>query len=43
MTPGKELVWDFVFPWHEEGGLGSTYRCLRYSPDYVQPLLDRIK
>ena len=42
VTPDKEIVWDFVFPWHEEGGLGSTYRCLRYSPDYVQPLLDRI-
>ncbi len=21
---------------------GSTYRCLRYSPDYVEPLLSRI-
>jgi len=42
VTPDKEIVWDFVFPWHEEGGLGSTYRCLRYSPEYVQPLLDRI-
>ncbi len=24
VTPDKEIVWDFVFPWHEEGGLGST-------------------
>jgi hypothetical protein len=42
VTPDKEVVWDFVFPWHEEGGLGSVYRCLRYPPEYVQPLLDRI-
>ena len=42
VTPDKDIVWDFIFPWHEEGGLGSTYRCLRYSPDYVQPLLSRI-
>jgi len=43
VTPDKEVVWDFVFPWHEEGGLRSIYRCLRYSPDYVQPLLDAIE
>ncbi len=42
VTSEKEIVWDFAFPWHEEGGLGSVYRCLRYSPQYVKPLLDRI-
>ena len=42
VTPEKEVVWDFVFPWHEEGGLGSVYRCLRYPPEYVKPLLDAI-
>ena len=31
-----------MFPWHEEAGLGSIYRCLRYPPDYVKPLLDAI-
>ena len=42
VTPEGEIVWDFRYPWHEEGGLGSIYRCLRYSPEYVQPLLERI-
>ena len=42
VTPGGEVVWDFRFPWHEEGGLGSIYRCLRYSPEYIEPLLERI-
>ncbi len=42
VTPEGETVWDFKFPFHEEGGLGSIYRCLRYTPEYVQPLLDRI-
>jgi len=43
VTPEKEVVWDFVNPFHEEGGLSSVYRCLRYSPQYVGPLLERIK
>ncbi len=43
VTPDKEVVWDFVFPWHQEGGLGSIYRCLRYSPEYVKPLLERTR
>ncbi len=42
VTPDKEIVWDFVNPWREKGSLGSVYRCLRYSPEYVKPLLGRI-
>jgi len=42
VTPAGEVVWDFVHPFREEGGLGSVYRGLRYSPDYVKPLLQRI-
>ena len=42
VTPEGEVVWDFVHPWHEEGGLSSVYRCLRYDREYVRPLLDRI-
>jgi len=41
VTPDKKVVWDFVNPYHEEGGLGSVYRCLRYSADYAEPLLRR--
>ncbi len=41
VTPDGEVVWDFVSPYHEEGCSGSIYRCLRYSPEHVQPLLDR--
>ena len=43
VTPEKEIVWDFVFPWKEEGGLGNIYRCQRYSEEYVQPLLEALK
>ena len=39
VTPEKEVVWDFVNPFHRAGGLESIYRCLRYVPDYVKPLL----
>ncbi len=41
VTPEKEVVWDYVHPFREPGGLRSVYRCLRYSPDYVKPLLER--
>ncbi|MFQ6042300.1 MAG: aryl-sulfate sulfotransferase [Candidatus Poribacteria bacterium] len=39
VTPDKEVVWDYVSPFKEEGAL-AVYRCLRYSPEYVKPLLD---
>ena len=41
VTPEGEVVWDFISPFREKGGLGGLYRCLRYSPDYVKPLLER--
>lgn len=44
VTPDKEIVWDFVSTLHEETPAMSRtiYRCLRYSPEYVRPLLARI-
>ncbi len=42
VTRAGEIVWDFVNPYRKEGALGSIYRCLRYSPEYCRPLLDRI-
>lgn len=39
VTPEKEVVWDYVSPFKEKGAL-AVYRCLRYSPEYVEPLLD---
>lgn len=42
VTPEGEVVWDFLNPYHDPGSLGAIYRCLRYSPDYVRPLLERI-
>jgi len=39
VTPEGRVVWDFVNPFHEEGGLGTIYRCLRYPAEYVEPLL----
>ena len=41
VTRGGEVVWDYIVP-HDEGSLGETYRCLRYCPEYVKPLLERI-
>jgi len=41
VTPEGEVVWDFIHPFREKGGLGGVYRCLRYSADYVKPLLER--
>ena len=41
VTPDGEVVWDFVNPFHEEGGLGTVYRCLRYSAEQVAPLFER--
>jgi hypothetical protein len=41
VTPEKAVVWDYTSPFGEEGAM-STYRCLRYSAEYVHPLLERI-
>ena len=41
VTPEKEVVWDYVSPFKEEGAFSSIYRCLRYSPEYVKPLLGK--
>ncbi|MEA1997318.1 MAG: aryl-sulfate sulfotransferase [Gemmatimonadota bacterium] len=43
VTPEGELVWEFVNPFYEKGALPGIYRCLRYSHEYVKPLLERIK
>jgi hypothetical protein len=37
VTPGGEIVWDYVSPFQEHGAL-SVYRCLRYEPSYIKPL-----
>jgi len=43
VTPDKEIVWDFYSPFVNQGPhhLGKRiHRATRYSPGYVQPLLD---
>ena len=40
VTPDGEVVWDYVSPFDDEGSLRNVYRCQRYSPEYVEPLLD---
>ena len=42
VTPDGKIVWDFVSPFGETGSLGTVYRCQRYSPAYVEPLLESI-
>ena len=39
VSPEGDIVWEFLYPWHEPGGLNTIYRCLRYSTDYVKSLL----
>ena len=41
VTADGEVVWDFVNPYHSPAARPSIYRCLRYAPDYCQPLLRR--
>jgi len=41
VTPQKDIVWEFVNPYRHPAAWEAIYRCLRYSGDYVQPLLDR--
>jgi hypothetical protein len=46
VTPSGEIVWSFVNPWRVPSTTGTTwhesiYRCTRYSPEYVKPLLER--
>ncbi|MCD6284801.1 MAG: aryl-sulfate sulfotransferase [Anaerolineae bacterium] len=40
VTPDKEVVWDYVSPFKEEGAL-AVYRCLRYAPEDVEALLGK--
>jgi len=40
VTPDKKIVWDFVNPYVSRHSRKYIYRCVRYSPDYVAPLLD---
>jgi len=42
VTPGKEVVWDYVNPFIADPARpGSVYRCLRHSPEHCAALLGR--
>ena len=41
VTSDKEIVWEFVNPRQGDGASKSIYRCQRYSPEHVAPLLER--
>lgn len=43
ITPEKEIVWEFINPYHKSNARPSIYRCTRYSPKYVEPLLKKGK
>ena len=43
VTPDGQIVWDFVNPYVKEGTPNNIYRCTRYSPQYVRPLLERAR
>ena len=41
VTPGGEVVWDFVNPYHGQAVWREIYRCTRYPVEYCRPLLER--
>ena len=43
VTPEKEIVWQFINPYKHEFGRPAIYRCLRYSPEYVEALFMKKK
>ncbi|MDD5254887.1 MAG: arylsulfotransferase family protein [Candidatus Omnitrophica bacterium] len=43
ITPEGEIVWDFISDFNTKTGCDLIYRATRYSPGYVQPLLEKLK
>lgn len=43
VTQDGKIVWDFVNPHFPAASRGSVYRCLRYTREQTQPLLQRIQ
>jgi hypothetical protein len=43
VTRQGQIVWDFRNPYSTPGSQPWIYRCTRYSPEYVQPLLRRAR
>ena len=42
VSPSKKIVWEFINYYYEDKTYG-IYRAIRYSPEYVSPLLEQIK
>ncbi|MCD6510407.1 MAG: aryl-sulfate sulfotransferase [Thermoprotei archaeon] len=43
ITRDGEIVWEYHSPYKGTKGTHGIYRATRYSPEYVKPLLERIK
>jgi len=43
ITPQGEIVWDFISPFGKITRSRGIYRAYRYSPEYIQPLLEQLK
>jgi len=43
ITPEGEIVWDFISDFNTKTGCDLIYRATRYSPEYIQPLRERLK
>jgi hypothetical protein len=43
ITPKGEIVWDFISTFNKEAGTEYIFQALRYSPEYIKPLLKQIK
>ena len=42
VTAEGEIVWEFHNPYRNGNALPNIYRCLRYPPEDVAPLLERL-
>ena len=41
VTPENEIVWEFTNPYDTPTSQHNVYRCLRYPPEYIRPVLER--
>lgn len=39
ITPEGEIVWEYLTPYFDGTGRHDIYRCVRYPPEYIEPML----
>lgn len=41
VTPEGEVVWEYLTPYFGGDGTHAIYRCVRYSPEYIEGILNK--